>query len=253
MAFREKTQLVDGLVTLRATQRVQRERRYATKPPEEVAPASPPPEPSKAAAGGIGRTVMPTQNEIVCYACSFQFVMRGRVQSTQCPKCGARLGLTDETVSGRFSAEMITAGKVTLTRDAVLDGGTVIANDILLNGTVREGTLRALKTLTLGPGAVIADEAIDAKSLCVAEGASLRIRRPLRLQNLEVAGSLEGEFDVSGLLQVRATGHLKGTVRTGHLVVEDGAGLQADLKVTPEAVVEEKPQRKTVTAGARPV
>jgi cytoskeletal protein CcmA (bactofilin family) len=252
MAYREKTRLVDGLATLRATQRVQRERRYATKPPEEVVPARPPPETAKAA-GGIGRTVMPTQNEIVCYACSFRFVMRGRVPSTQCPKCGARLGLTDETISGRFSDEMITAGKVTMTRDAVLDGGTVIANDILLNGTVHAGTLRALKTLTLGSGAVIADEAIDTKSLCVAEGASFHIQRPLRLLDLEVAGSLEGEFDVSGRIQVRATGHLKGTARTGHLVVEDGAGLQADLKVTPEAVVVEMPQRKTVTAGARPV
>lgn len=177
---------------------------------------------------------MPTRYEIVCYSCGFQFVIRGKAASTQCPKCGARLGLNDETVSGPFSDELITAGKVTVTRSAVLTGGRIIANDILLEGTVKDGTIKAFKTLELGPGSMIAESSLDARSLRVAEGASYTFRHPRNLEDLEIAGKLNGDIVASGLVTLRARGEFSGRLKTLRLRVEEGGGLNADVEAAPD-------------------
>jgi cytoskeletal protein CcmA (bactofilin family) len=254
MAYRGKARLVDGFTTLRATQRHGVERKYSTRSEaDESAPKKDKGAPDKArpAKGSmsIGRTVMPTQNEIVCYSCGFGFIMRGRADSTQCPKCGARLGLKDETVTGACSEEIITAGKVRLTKSAVLDGGKVIANDITLEGTVKSGSLRAYKTLELGAGAVIPEEMIEAKNLRIAVDASFDFRGDMTFHDVEVFGELKANIRATGMVTVHPGGHLLGKLETQHLVVEEGAGLNADVIVEPEPEEnengEEEEMRKT--------
>ena len=237
MARRGKVQLVDGLASLRAAERFPpRERRYANQasagdsPPDKSASPSPSP-PQSAVGKGIGRTVMPTSYEITCYACRYQFVMRGRVPQTQCPKCGARLGLKDETITGAFSEELTTAGKVTLTQSAILDDGVIIANNIILEGTVKSGTLQALASLHLSKNAVIPEEIIDARHLAIQPGAVFSIKRKLQLHNVDIAGELTADIEAEGVVTIHATGHLLGELKAQHLVVHEGAGLNANLRV----------------------
>ena len=240
MARRGKVQLVDGLASLRAAERFPpRERRYANQAsagesaPEKSASPSPAssPSPQSAVGKGIGRTVMPTCYEITCYACKYQFVMRGRAPHTQCPKCGARLGLKDETITGAFSDELTTAGKVTLTQSAILDGGVIIANDIILEGTVKSGTLQALSSLHLSKKAVIPEESIDARHLVIQPEAVFAIKRKLQLHNVDIAGELTADIEAEGGVTIHATGHLLGELKAQHLVVHEGAGLNANLRI----------------------
>ncbi len=238
MVNRGKAKLVDGFTTLRATQRHSLEKKYSTKTPAEESQAA---EQSPAQKAGqptkpmsIGRTVMPTQNEIVCYSCGFGFVMRGKADSTQCPKCGARLGLKDETITGAFSDELITAGKVRLTKSAILDGGTIVANDIVLEGLVKGGSIRAYKTLQLAGGAVIPEEMIVAKNLHIGTDASFDFKGEMTFHDIDVQGELKAHLKATGMVTVRAGGHLLGRLQTEHLIVEEGAGLNADVVVEPE-------------------
>ena len=238
MADRGKARFVDGFTTLRAAQRHSVEKRYATRPPPKPAAeeAKPSDKPSARKTGvGIGRTVMPTRFEIVCYSCSYAFVMRGRAESTQCPKCGARLGLKDETIAGTFSDELITAGKVRLTADAVVTGGKIIANDVILEGTVQGGSLRAFKTLELHATAVIPPELVDAQHLHIGEGASFDFPDEKAFHDIEILGELKADLTAGGQVTVRATGHLRGTLRATHFTVEEGAGVNADLVIAPPA------------------
>jgi cytoskeletal protein CcmA (bactofilin family)/predicted RNA-binding Zn-ribbon protein involved in translation (DUF1610 family) len=236
MPDRGKTSFVDGLVTLRATQLHQRERRYSNKVPvdEELEAKRAQARQTGVRKTGmhIGRTVMPTQNEIVCYACNFQFVMRGRADVTQCPKCGARLSLKDEKITGGFSEELVTAGKVTLTKSAILDGGTIIANDIVLEGTAKRGTLKAFRTLELAAGAVLPEELLEARHLTIGEGAAVQFQRPLRFEHVEIRGALTAHIDAD-TVALRATGHFSGNLKTVHFTVEEGAGLTAKVAVQP--------------------
>lgn len=233
---------MDGFVTLRATQLHGREKRYATKPPPSEKPPSEKKVPDKKSAAGprgIGRTVMPTQNEIVCYACNFSFVMRGKAPSTQCPKCGARLALKDETITGAFSDELVTAGKVKLTKGAILDGGKIMANDIVLEGTFKSGELKAHKSLELAKGAVLPESAIDAQDLIVGEGASFDFHAPMKFKNVEIRGEIKADIYATGQVQLYATGHYLGKLKARHFTMEDGAGLNADVHIeAPPPAVE---------------
>ena len=255
MAYRGKTRLVDGFTTLRATQRHGGERKYSIRSEsddaaktdkESAASKSGAPQPRKS----FGRTVMPTQNEIVCYACGFEFVMRGRAESTQCPKCGARLSLKDETVTGACPDEIITAGKVRLTKSAILDGGQITANDIIVEGTVKSGTLRAYQTLELGPGAAIPEDMIQTKNLRIAAEASFDFARDLEFHDVDVFGELKANLKATGRVVVHAGGHLLGKLESEHLIVEDGAGLNADLIVQAHKDEEEEPDSEDASSEA---
>lgn len=229
MVYRDKTKVVDSFTTLRATQLHGRTPRYSSRKPD------PPPAPS--ASGGrkpgvhIGHTVMPTQNRIVCYSCGFEFVMRGRAESTQCPKCGARLGLNDHTITGAYAEELITAGKVHLTRGAILDGGKIVANDVLLEGTVKSGSLRAYQTLELTNTAVIPEEMLTARNLRIGNGAVCVFRNRAEFRDVDIVGELSGDLWADGVVTIRAGGRFTGQLHAEHLVVEEGGGLQADVVV----------------------
>lgn len=239
MAKRGKAKLVDGYTTLRATQRYGVERKYSTRSESQEEEAE---EKKKDAAKAgttkramsIGRTVMPTQNEIVCYSCGFSFVMRGRADSTQCPKCGARLGLKDETITGAFSEELITAGKVRITKSAIVDGGTIVANDLVLEGTVKGGSVRAYKTLELAAGAVIPEDSIVAKHLRIGAEASFDFKSDMAFHDIEIFGELKANLKATGMVTIHAGGHLLGKLQSEHLVVEDGGGLNAEVTLERE-------------------
>lgn len=238
MLNRGKSKYVDGLVTLRATQLHGREKRYSTRTetePDNKEKTAAGAKPGAARSMGIGRTVMPTQNEIVCYACGFHFVMRGRAEYTQCPKCGARLSLKDEKITGGFRDELVTAGKVTLTRSAIVDGGTIQTSDLAVEGIIKSGQIKVFRTLELLEGSEVPEDLINTRHLRIGPGASYKLKKPLQIEDLVVEGTLEGKIKATGHVFIKATGHLIGAIETAHLEVEDGAGLSAACKVAPPA------------------
>jgi len=234
MARRGKTEFVDGFATLRATQRYGLEKKYSgAKPEEEAAPSTNKPTGPPKSGGTIGRTVMPTQYQIVCYACGYEFVIRGKAEATQCPKCGARLGLKDETITGAFSDELVTAGKVKLAKSALMNGGMITANDLVIEGIVKSGTLKAFKTIEIHAGAVIPEELIDARHLKVGEGATVQFATPKQFGDVEILGELNANLKATGTVRIGPTGNFLGRIETQHLIVEEGAGLSADVIVRP--------------------
>jgi len=238
VADRGKTRIVDGYTALKAAQR--RAQQDKASPADATGPPthSPPEEASKPKAIGthIGRTVMPTKYDIVCYACGFEFKMTGKARTTLCSKCKTSLDLTDHAINGPFDGEIITAGKVHITAGAVLNGGRITANDVLLEGTQRSGEIVAHKTLELAPGALFSESGITARNLRIAAGASFMLKKTARLRDLDVCGELRAEVESEGVVTIRSGGCLKGTVKGAHLVVEDGGGLWADVHIQPAAV-----------------
>ena len=242
MFDRGKSGYVNGLVTLRATQLHKRAPRYSSHDQKE--PEDKPKAASKAsgatASKGIGRTVMPTQNEIVCYACGYHFVIRGRAEATQCPKCGARLSLKNETITGGFRDELITAGKVTVTRNAIVDGATIQTNDLSVSGMIKSGDIKVYRTLELLEGFSIPEEMIITRHLRIGPGAVCKINKPLQVENLEIEGVLEGTIIATGEVVLRSNGHFIGSLTTEHLQVEEGAGLTAQCEIAPPAPPKDK-------------
>ena len=231
----KKTKIVDSYTTLRAAQRrVQERSANKSPPPKPPEPERPKSEPEVKRPGThIGRTVMPTKHDIVCYSCEFEFKVTGKSNNTYCPKCKAMLDLKDHTITGAFSDELVTAGKVTLTKTSILDGGRITANNVCLQGTVKEGRLQVHHTLELAEGAVIPEDMIHARNLRIAENASFTFRKKATFRNVDIHGEFKANLWADGLVTVHPGGHLKGKLHTAHFCVLDGGGLTADVAVEP--------------------
>lgn len=225
-----KARVVDGYTTLKAVQR--RVGPHAA-PPERaeirvLEPVRPPP------AAHIGHTVLPTKYAIVCYDCGFEFNITGKARDTYCPKCRSRLDLTDHVLTGTVKEEIVTAGRIVLSKGAILDGGTLTGNIIFLNGTVRSGHVKACYLLEIGAGAVVKASQLDALNLCIAHAATYRFVKPVQFRNVEIHGHLRASLAAQGLVAVYPEGHFTGSLRAGHLIVHEGGGLSADVCLTPD-------------------
>lgn len=235
----KRTQVLGGFDTLKAAQRAAEEADPAVAKPEGAKPGA---KDSKKIASRINHTAMPTKHEIMCYECNYEFQITGRSPTTHCPKCRKMLEIKDYTIDGDWSETIKTAGKIHITADGVLKVGELMATDIILDGSVEDGKLRAYRWLELGAGATMPSKGVKCTNLRVGEGASIKLPRKAKYRDVEILGALKGKFSVSGTLTITSTGSLEGSVAGEHLVVEEGGGLLADVTIQPvEASAEEKP------------
>lgn len=231
-----KAKVVDGYAAVqavaRATQRERPRNLVAPKQPSERAPTAPGPH-SDVPACRIGRTVVPPKHEVVCYECDYAFRLAGRARTTFCPRCRTVLDLIDYTIEDECSHTLKTAGTIRLARQGVLKAGLLRARDVILEGRVEGGRVQAVGRLEILPGATFPDEAVSARDLVVAPGARVELRAPARFRDVEIGGELRAELVAEGLVRIRAGGVLRGVVRGARLAVEEGGGLEAQLRIEP--------------------
>ncbi len=235
-ALRKSTE-VDGLSLVRAVRHARTGAPEPAPPPSEPPPKQPEPaegEPRDRAAR-IGRTAMPTRQEIHCYECGYTFQATGRVHSLLCPKCRHTLDQSDYTIDAECTERVRTTGNIRLSAGAVLVRGALIGRDIVLAGKVEGGTLKANRRLVIEAGAAFDQDLVAAQDLTIGPGAACRFTGRRIFRAVEVAGELDGHFACSGLIHVRAGGHLKGRIHGAHLCVEEGGGLTAELEIAPPA------------------
>jgi cytoskeletal protein CcmA (bactofilin family) len=230
-----KVSVVDGYSAVKAAA-------HAVKPPDqpEAAPAvpappegggqQPPGEPPKLGSF-VGRTVMPVKRVIECYECGYKFQLHGKAATTNCSKCRAILDLTDHVIDSRWAAPFKTAGVIHLTPTGVLQSGDLIANDLVLEGTIEAGTVRLLHKLEIRPGARFSEQNIQAPELVIAPGATIAFIDPAEYRDVEIFGALRANLTATGTVTIHAGGSFEGQLQTAHLIVEDGGGLVAEIQV----------------------
>jgi cytoskeletal protein CcmA (bactofilin family) len=230
-----KVSVVDGYSAVKAAA-------HAVKPPDQPetappVPASPesggPPPPGEAQKLGafVGRTVMPVKRVIECYECGYKFQLHGKAASTNCSKCRAILDLTDHVIDGRWAAPFKTAGVIHLTVTGILQSGDLVANDFVLEGTIEAGTVRALRKLEIRPGARFSEQNIQAPELVIAPAATIAFIDPAEFRDVEIFGALRANLSASGVVTIHPGGSFEGQLQSAHLIVEDGGGLIAELRI----------------------
>ncbi len=68
----------------------------------------------------------------------------------------------------------------------------------------------------------------------IAPGAEFKFKQEARYRNVEIFGSLQAKLESTGIITVKPGGLLEGEVQAQHLVVEDGGGLKALLRIAPK-------------------
>ena len=183
----------------------------------------------------MARTTLPVKHQIDCYECGYKFQVHGRATTTHCPKCRALLDLGDHIIDTEWVDTIKTAGTIRLTPTGVLKNGDLIGADVILEGIIEGGRARALRTLELGAGAIFSEKAVSGPDLRIAPGADFKFKQEAKYRNVEVLGTLRARLEATGVVTVKPGGLLEGEIQTEHLVVEDGGGLKAQLRIGPKA------------------
>ena len=192
----------------------------------------------KALGAAIAHTAVPAKQLIECYECGYRFQLHGRASTTNCSKCRATIDLTDHTIDKRWSGTLKTAGTIHITADGVVEAGALVANDIVLEGTIEAALVRGMRRLELRTGARFSEANVTAPQLLIAAGAAIAFIEPAEYRDVEIAGTLRANLRATGLVTVRPGGSLQGQMHGGRLVVEDGGGLQATLHIEPTGALE---------------
>ncbi|MGD0059847.1 MAG: polymer-forming cytoskeletal protein [Verrucomicrobiia bacterium] len=234
MTKNRKVNTLDSYATIRAVAR--------TKP----APATQPPAPDNHAAhdeaahdaqnlgARVARTTLPVKHQIDCYECGYKFQVHGRVTTSHCPKCRALLDLADHVIDTEWVDTIKTAGTIRLTSTGVLKNGDLIGADVVVEGIIEGGRARALRTLELGAGAIFSEKAVSGPDLRIGPGADFKFKQEAKYRNVEISGTLRARLEATGVITVKPGGLLEGEVQTEHLIVEDGGGLKAQLRIGPK-------------------
>jgi cytoskeletal protein CcmA (bactofilin family) len=238
-----KVNTLDSYATIRAVARTKPAPATGTPPaaaPEDPGQTDAPPSDIQKPGARAFRTTVPVKHHIDCYECGYKFQLHGRATTTHCPKCRALLDLSDHTIDTEWVDTIKTAGTIRLGPTGVLKSGDLIGAEVVLEGIIEGGRARALRVIELGAGAIFSEKAVSAPDLRIAPGADFKFKQEARYRNVEILGTLHAKLEATGVITVKPGGLLEGDVQTEHLVVEDGGGLKAMLRIGPrtEAVPE---------------
>ena len=246
MARRRKTSdVIDSFTTMAAARRA-----VASAPKRPKAVAEPVSKKestatsaSKPMADGkirIGRTIEPTKNEIVCYECEYSFRLTGELHKTYCPKCRCILEAETETIDGVWSGGIRTIGDVVITEKGIVRGGSIVAGNVVLKGSIESGKVRVLGRLDVYPGGNFESQVVDAADLVIRKGARIAFTRMARFRHINIEGELKAKLDATGIVTIRQGALLRGQLRGAHLIVEDGGGLNARLAIGADIITRDK-------------
>lgn len=228
MAIRRKPGEVAGFDVVRAMNK-SRSGQGSTPPPPKKPNAPPdatpdqPEDPNKKGTRAkVRKTAVPTKHVYVCYECGYEFTVAGVAHSLYCAKCRTILNQTDYTITKRHDVPIKTAGTVTIEPDGIWKGKSLSARDVILKGKHESGLIKAFRKLELHAGANVQLDKVEAGCLIIHEGNELKLEKRLVMKDVELFGVIDGELETTGRLIIRAGGHMKGTLKTKHITIDEG-------------------------------
>jgi hypothetical protein len=242
MADRDEISEIDGFASVLAVRHAKRMAgrqttqqhppKHAQKPPKQHLPKqdSSSTEAPQGVMARIAHSITPARFDVVCYECQYNFVMTGKIRETLCPKCRARLQAGDFVIDKEWYHPVRTIGTVEIIPGGVLRSIEVVARDIILAGSAEFGAINACRLLELWPGARFDITRMQLTDLIVRAGGDFIFSQPITCRDVEIEGTLNAVLTASGSVVIRAGGVLKGEVDCAHLIVEEGAGLDAEVR-----------------------
>lgn len=179
----------------------------------------------------ISHSVMPDKFSITCYECEYNFTMQGRVIDTFCPKCHKKLEAKNVTISNEWSQDIRTIGKVEIQKGAVVKDCKIVTRDLLLAGDASEARLLVYNKLELSGGAGFNMDETVIRTLVAVKNSRISLKGKIACETLEVFGTIRVDVTASARVIVEKDGFLKGNIAAPSLVVYEGAGLKAKLKI----------------------
>lgn len=234
----KRTKVMDGFAVVRSLAQAKQDGLLpapgSRKPAEDLS-AHPPPAALPKDSPHIVKTIEPTRRTIRCFKCGYEFKLAGTTKAIYCTKCREKIDLGDYVIAGPWTENIRTGGSVIVRPAGRLENVRIQAGNVILEGALDEhSTIECTQWLEIGGAAQPHPRQLTMRNLRIAAGAALRFQYKLQVHHLELLGALEADVEATGLVSIRAGGHLKGTVRGAHLQVEEGGGLTARAFIWPQ-------------------
>ncbi|MDA3798863.1 MAG: polymer-forming cytoskeletal protein [Kiritimatiellae bacterium] len=180
----------------------------------------------------FAHTAKPTLHQIECYACGYTYNVRGSLASIICPKCKVSLDVKDYIINSEKIKDIATVGVVEINTAGIIKDSSIKANTIVLKGKLINSTAFANVSVEIFGGAEFDIDKIDTNNLIIGEGNSiLSLKEELKHKNIEIRGKMKANIVSSGTVKIVSTGFFIGSIKAKTLIIEDGAGLLADLEI----------------------
>lgn len=183
------------------------------------------------------RVAVPTKRLVICYACGYSHTLSGRMHNSLCPKCKTNLLTDDITVSGKRTEDILTIGNVLIGPEAEFDPGLrITGQNVILDGDVRALTsITTTESLEIRTGAKFEGIEILNKTgkVVIAADCIVTLDTPFVCDVLDIYGHLKASVKVANSAHLHAGGFLEGSFHGPTLLVDEGAGLVADVDLSP--------------------
>ena len=228
--------MIDGFSSVQAVKRSKRidstQKEAPVSPPKPKAKA-PPATPEKPRERRIDHTTVPTRHEVVCYVCSYAFVLTGQMTKVFCPKCRTQLETGDLIIDNKRTEDIKTMGIVRITQDGSIENATVIATDIIVAGDVTKADLQPSRAIEIDTGAMLDHEALKECNLVIRKEARVTFGPVITCANIDIKGEINARILCTGKTTIHPGSFFRGELTSSHLEVADGARLKAKLAITP--------------------
>ena len=197
------------------------------------------------------RVAVPTKRLVICYACGYSHTASGQMHNPYCPKCKTKLNAENVTVNGKRTEDILTIGNVVILPEAELAPGlSITGQNIILDGDATSlASLTATELIELRTNAKFNGETLHNRTgkVVIAADHAVALETPFTCNELEVRGMLNAKVSVTQSAHLYEGSLLEGSFHGPILCVDDGAGLIADVDLSPLYRPEpEKPKGKTV-------
>lgn len=245
MAPSKRNNLIDGYTSVQAVRRATtRSPATTTARPTSAPIPSAPPSATGAPVRRIAHTTVPSKRHILCYECGYSHTVTGKLHNSICPKCRKTLSTENRIVEGEWSGDIKTIGNIEIRPGAVVGEALFVAARISIAADVRQAELRATQSVELLTGARFDKARVETDHIRVPAGADVTASTPFECRHLDVEGALTARITATGVVTIHPGGVLDGSLTSNHLIVHEGGGLRASVRLTP-------PDQETPAHGPR--
>jgi cytoskeletal protein CcmA (bactofilin family)/ribosomal protein S27E len=171
--------------------------------------------------------------QVTCFKCNTELDVSPSAQSTMCKRCSSHMDLRDYSITNATSRNFQTKGRFVIEQGAYLFNTDTTATHVILKGRVL-GKLTAEDSLEIYSTAELKGS-FKARNLVIPAGQRFRWPEPLNLHGAEIAGELVASIKGGHTVVLKSTARLFGDIQSENIVIEDGAVIVGDMKITPPA------------------
>jgi cytoskeletal protein CcmA (bactofilin family) len=175
----------------------------------------------------------PERKRITCFECGAELEVPVSAESTMCKRCSRYIDMKNYVINSAVSKNFKTKGSFVIEPKGYVFNTEAVVKEAVIKGRFL-GKLFAEQSLTIYSTAEIKGS-FSAGRLVVPAANHFRWAERIKVAAAEIAGELAANLSATERVVLKSTARLFGDVDTPNLVVEEGAVVVGQIRVSPKS------------------